>query len=265
MARQLRKRFGQHFLRDAAVIEHIVQVIAPLPEQVLVEIGPGGGAITAPLLQRCGRLTVVELDRDLLAPLQQRYGSLGDLTIVQGDALKTDFCGLRQEQLPLRVVGNLPYNISTPLLFHLMDQGHCIQDMHFMLQQEVVKRMAATPGGKEYGRLSVMIQYHCEVIPLFSIPPEAFQPPPQVHSAFVRLVPHPSPPVELHSTELFRGLVRQAFSQRRKTIRNSLAGLLDESQLEACGVDPKARPEQLTLQQFATLANSARQPGNGPD
>ncbi|MEE8428072.1 MAG: 16S rRNA (adenine(1518)-N(6)/adenine(1519)-N(6))-dimethyltransferase RsmA [Gammaproteobacteria bacterium] len=256
MARPLRKRFGQHFLRDPAVIERIVQVIAPLPEQLLVEIGPGDGAITAPLLQRCGRLTVIELDRDLPAPLRQRCGAMGDLTIIQNDALKMDYCELAEQHRSIRVVGNLPYNISTPLLFHMISQADCFLDMHFMLQLEVVNRMAAVPGNKDYGRLSVMIQYHCQVIPLFSIPPDAFHPPPRVQSAFVRLLPYADPPVALDDPSLFRKLVKQAFSQRRKTLRNSLMGLLSEPQFTACGVDPAMRPEQLTLQQFAALANA---------
>ncbi len=260
MARPLRKRFGQHFLRDPAVIEHIVQVIAPLPEQVLVEIGPGDGAITAPLLRRCDRLTVIELDRDLLVPLRQRCEEIGDLTIIQNDALKMDYCELVEQHQAIRVVGNLPYNISTPLLFHVMSQAGCFADMHFMLQKEVVNRMAAVPGNKDYGRLSVMIQYHCQVIPLFSIPPEAFHPPPRVQSAFVRLLPYASPPIALDDPALFGKLVKQASSQRRKTLRNSLRSLLSEPQLKACGVDPAMRPEQLALQQFAALANAVGRP-----
>ncbi|MEE8342766.1 MAG: 16S rRNA (adenine(1518)-N(6)/adenine(1519)-N(6))-dimethyltransferase RsmA, partial [Gammaproteobacteria bacterium] len=245
MTRPLRKRFGQHFLRDPAVIEHIMRVIAPLPEQLLVEIGPGDGAITVPLLKRCGRLTVIELDRDLLAPLRQRCGAMGDLTIIQNDALKTDYRELVEQHQAIRVVGNLPYNISTPLLFHMISQTGCFSDMHFMLQQEVVNRMAAVPGNKDYGRLSVMIQYHCQVIPLFSISPDAFHPPPRVQSAFVRLLPYANPPVALDDPALFSKLVKQAFSQRRKTLRNSLKSLLSEPQLKACGVAPAMRPEQL--------------------
>ncbi|HHO69611.1 MAG TPA: 16S rRNA (adenine(1518)-N(6)/adenine(1519)-N(6))-dimethyltransferase RsmA, partial [Gammaproteobacteria bacterium] len=194
MTHRARKRFGQNFLHDPAVIQRIVAAVAPAPGQHLVEIGPGQGAITRPLLAACGELDVVELDRDLIEPLARRLADVGTLRIHNADALRFDFCGLAGDA-GLRVVGNLPYNISTPLLFHLLAQAGCIEDMHFMLQKEVVARMAAAPGGGDYGRLSVMIQYHCEVTPLFGIGPGAFRPAPKVESAFVRLVPHPRPPV----------------------------------------------------------------------
>ena len=189
-----RKRFGQHFLHDPAVIQRIVAAINPRADDILVEIGPGEGAITLPLLQATGRLHVIELDRDLIEPLQRQAIEAGELTIYNADALRFDFCQLAGSG-SLRVVGNLPYNISTPLLFHLLEQSRCISDMHFMLQKEVVDRLAAEPGSGQYGRLSVMVQYRCEVTPLFTIGPGAFRPPPRVESAFVRMRPYRTLPV----------------------------------------------------------------------
>ena len=249
-----RKRFGQNFLHDPAVIGRIVQAINPGPDDSVVEIGPGQGAITLPLLQAAGKLNVVELDRDLVGPLAERCRDLGELAVHNADALSFDFCALVEDR-PLRIVGNLPYNISTPLLFYLLRQHTCIQDMHFMLQKEVVGRMAARPGGSAWGRLSVMLQYRCEVLPLFDIGPGAFKPPPKVESAFVRLVPHNSPPVEVEDETIFSDLVRQAFSQRRKTLRNTLRAILDVDEISAAGIDPTARAETLGLAEFAALAN----------
>lgn len=257
MSHLARKRFGQNFLHDPGVIEKIVAAIRPLPGQDLVEIGPGQGAITLPLLAACGRLQAVELDRDLLEPLQATAASVGELVLHNRDALRTDFCALRQGERPLRILGNLPYNISTPLLFHLLDQADCIEDMHFMLQKEVVERMAAGPGDAAYGRLSVMLQYRCAVIPLFTIGPGAFRPPPKVDSAFVRLTPHRAPPVEVADETLFARIVQQAFGQRRKTLRNTLKGILDDTDFAALGIDPQVRAEQLDLASFAQLANRA--------
>jgi 16S rRNA (adenine1518-N6/adenine1519-N6)-dimethyltransferase len=250
-----RKRFGQNFLHDPNIIRKIVAAIAPRPGDQLVEIGPGRGAITVPLLQAAGRLTAVELDRDLVAPLEERCTGMGVLSVVNQDALKTDFCSLAEP--PLRIVGNLPYNISTPLLFHLLGQSACIKDMHFMLQREVVQRMAARPGAAGYGRLTVMLQYRCEVEPLFTIGPRAFRPAPKVESAFVRLLPLSQPAVRVQDERLFAQVVRRAFSQRRKTIRNGLRGLLDEDAIRATGVDPGARAETLSLEAFAALARAA--------
>jgi 16S rRNA (adenine1518-N6/adenine1519-N6)-dimethyltransferase len=252
-----RKRFGQNFLHDPAVIGRIVAAISPASSEHLVEIGPGQGAITVPLLQRAGRLDVVELDRDLVGPLQARCADLGELTIFNADALRFDFCTLA-DSTPLRIVGNLPYNISTPLLFHLLTQHRCIRDMHFMLQKEVVERMAATPGSRQYGRLSVMLQYRCEVMHLFDIGPGAFSPPPRVESAFVRLVPYAHPTVQVDDEVVFEQLVRQAFSQRRKTLRNALRGTLEADAISALGIDPSARAETLAISEFAALANSVR-------
>jgi len=254
MKHQARKRFGQNFLHDPAIIQRIVQVINPQPGERLVEIGPGKGAITFPLLAACKRLEVIELDRDLVRPLAEKAPEFGELVIHQQDALRFDFSALAAGER-LRTVGNLPYNISTPLLFHLIAQSDSIQDMHFMLQKEVVNRMAATPGSRDYGRLSVMIQYRCKVEPLFHVGPGAFQPAPRVDSAFVRLTPWPQPCVAVKDTECLAALVRQAFSQRRKTLRNTLKGLLSEQAIQATGTDPSARPESISLEQFAALAN----------
>ena len=253
LTHKARKRFGQNFLHDPGVIQRIIQVISPQPGEKLIEIGPGQGAITLPLLQACQHLQVVELDRDLIEPLAQQASGFGELIIHQSDALRFDFSALATGR-ELRIVGNLPYNISTPLLFHLLSQSGSIQDMHFMLQKEVVNRMAASPGGSDYGRLSVMIQYHCKVQPLFRIGPGAFKPAPKVDSAFVRLTPWTTKPVTVDNHEQFQNLVRQAFSQRRKTLRNTLKTLLDETAIRAAGVDPGIRPERVTLEQYAALA-----------
>jgi len=252
-----RKRFGQNFLHDPGVIRNIIAAINPQPGQDLIEIGPGQGAITLPLLGVCGHLQAVELDRHLLEPLRQTASTAGKLTLHNRDALRTDFCALRRGEQRLRVIGNLPYNISTPLLFHLLDQADCIEDMHFMLQKEVVERMAAHPGSSAYGRLSVMLQYRCEVIPLFGIGPGAFRPPPKVESAFVRLLPYRTPPTQVIDETLFAQIVRLVFGQRRKTLRNTLKGVLDSEDFTALGVDPQIRAEQLDLKTFARLANHA--------
>ena len=255
MSHHPRKRFGQNFLTDLGVIEHIVDVIAPTRKDDLVEIGPGLGAITLPLLQRASRLQVVELDRDLVPKLQQRCQGMGELTVHQADVLKFDFATIAGPEAALRVVGNLPYNISTPILFHLLSRRELLRDLHFMLQREVVQRMAATPGSASYGRLSVMLQYGCRVEPLFDIEPEAFRPRPKVHSTLVRLVPHTELPHPALDEAMLESVVRQAFSQRRKTLRNTLRSLIEPPQLESLGIDPAARPQTLTLPSFVTLAN----------
>jgi len=249
-----RKRFGQNFLHDPVVIGKIVSAVHPTRHDRLLEIGPGQGAITAPILAAAGKLSVVELDRDLIGPLQTRCAEFGKLMIHNADALSFDYCQLAGDA-PLRVIGNLPYNISTPLLFHLLKQHHCIKDMHFMLQKEVVERMAAGPGSRQYGRLSIMLQYRCRVTHLFSIGPEAFNPPPKVESAFVRLEPFNQLPVHVADEVLFENLVKQAFSQRRKTLRNTLRDMLDAETITVLGIDPSARAETLTIQDFAVLAN----------
>lgn len=250
-----RKRFGQNFLHDPGVIQRIVQAIAPQPGDNLVEIGPGQGAITTELLTLVGQMHAIELDRDLVTPLAQRCASLGEIQIHNSDALKYDFSQLAEADRPLRVVGNLPYNISTPLLFHLLDQSDQILDMHFMLQKEVVDRMAAEPGSKTYGRLTVMLQARAEVNSLFNIGPGAFNPPPKVDSAFVRLLPLNPPPFRIADWDLFSNLVSQAFSQRRKTLRNSLSKILSADTIRAADIDPGSRAEQLSVAEFVKLAN----------
>jgi len=256
-----RKRFGQNFLHDPGVIARIVQAIDPQPGQQIVEIGPGLGALTLPLLQRCGRLHAIELDRDLIPGLQQMAQGMGELLLHQADALRFDYCQLDQHDGGLRLAGNLPYNISTPLLFHLLDQARCIRDMHFMLQKEVVERMAAEPGGKDYGRLSVMLQVRCRVLPLFDIGPGAFRPAPKVDSSVVRLLPYSDPsPFRINDPDGFARIVAAAFAQRRKTLRNALRKELDAALLEQAGIRPDERAEQLAPADFVRLANLACKP-----
>jgi 16S rRNA (adenine1518-N6/adenine1519-N6)-dimethyltransferase len=257
MAHTPRKRFGQHFLHDPLVITRVIAAIQPRDSDEIVEIGPGRGAITLPLLQATGTLEVIELDRNLIEPLRARCREKGKLTVFNTDALRVDFCRLAGAATGLRVVGNLPYNISTPLLFHLLSQSRCIRDMHFMLQKEVVDRLAAAPGSRQYGRLSVMVQYRCRVTRLFSIGPGAFHPPPRVESAFVRLEPYCELPVEIQDESVLETVVRQAFAQRRKTLRNALREIFDEAAIRALGIDPGVRAEMLGLREFATLANHA--------
>ncbi len=251
-----RKRFGQHFLRDRGVVARIVSALAPQTGDHVVEIGPGTGALTRELLTRMTRLEAVELDRDLLARLEAEFPR-DKLTLHNADALKFDFCKIASDGGKLRLIGNLPYNISTPLLFHLLDQAGCIEDMLFMLQKEVVERLRAEPGGKDYGRLSVMIQYRCAVEKLFDVAPGAFTPPPKVDSAVVRLVPHAKPPVAVDDPARFALLVRAAFASRRKTLRNNMRGLLSAEDLLALGIDPVRRAETLSLAEFAILSNAA--------
>jgi 16S rRNA (adenine1518-N6/adenine1519-N6)-dimethyltransferase len=257
MEHRPRKRFGQNFLHDRGVIERIVRAIRPLPDQHMVEIGPGLGALTEHLVDAVRRLDVVELDRDLVPRLEERFGNRTHFHIHSADALRFDFAALAEQDEKLRVVGNLPYNISTPLLFHLLEQHKAIRDMHFMLQLEVVERLAAQPGDDDYGRLSVMIQYHCQVDKIFTVPPGAFTPPPKVYSAIVRLIPHDTPPHPARDEKMLERLVAQAFSQRRKTLRNTLKGLLDANTIEALGIDGTRRPETLSLAEFVTLADAA--------
>ena len=254
MQHRTKKRFGQHFLHERRVIDKILLAVSPKPGDTLVEVGPGLGAITLPLLERCGNLTAVELDRDVIPLLEESARGKGTLRVIQADALETDFRALAPAGGKLRLVGNLPYNVSTPLLFHFLDQMDCIADMHFMLQKEVVQRMAARPGGKEYGRLTVMLAARCKVEPLFDIGPGAFRPPPKVHSAFVRLIPHATAPFPLSDPARFARVVTQAFSHRRKTLKNAVMGLVDEAAIITAGIDPKARPETLSAADFARLA-----------
>ncbi len=254
-----RKRFGQHFLHDPAVIERIIDAVGPAPGDRLVEIGPGEGALTLPLLARGVRLTVIELDRDLAARLESRPEAGDTLTVVQGDALKVSLAALASPGERLRLVGNLPYNVSTPLLFRFIQQAGLIRDMHFMLQREVVERMAAPPGSRTYGRLSVMLAAACRVQALFDIGPGAFRPPPRVWSSVVRLEPWIEPPFPVPDPALYADVVRRAFGQRRKTLRNALSGLLDEPGIHAAGCDPGARAETLPAEAFGRLATIAAQ------
>ena len=249
-----RKRFGQNFLEDAHIIANIVSAIAPKPDDLLVEIGPGLGAITSELIEQLDKIHVVELDRDLVPFLIAKFEHTKKLTIHNHDALKFDFSQLvTAPEQKLRVVGNLPYNISTPLIFHLLDQAQCIQDMHFMLQKEVVERLAAGVGEKAYGRLGIMVQYHCKVEPLFEVPPESFNPPPKVDSAIVRLSPYTEKPYKTRDLALLQRIVTDAFSMRRKTLRNALKSLISEAALEAAAIDPSSRAEKVSLEQFINL------------
>lgn len=250
-----RKRFGQNFLHDPYIIDQIVSVINPQNGENLVEIGPGLAALTEPVCERVDKLTVVELDRDLAQRLRTHPFISSKLTIIESDALKFDFNQLVSEKSPLRVFGNLPYNISTPLMFHLFSFSTLVQDMHFMLQKEVVNRLAASPGNKNYGRLSVMAQYFCDVIPVLHVPPGAFNPPPKVDSAVVRLLPHQVKPVQVESEKSLNKVCAQAFNQRRKTIRNSLRELLSEEHISSLDINPDLRAENLSLSQYADLAN----------
>jgi 16S rRNA (adenine1518-N6/adenine1519-N6)-dimethyltransferase len=250
----VRKRFGQHFLHDPAVIRRIIAAVAPRPGERMVEIGPGRGALTRPLLEQLGQLDVIEIDRDLGAALAREFAGTG-LRIHLQDALKTDWRGLAGPDGRLRVVGNLPYNISTPLLFSLLAARDSILDLTAMLQREVAERITAPPGTGRYGRLSVMVQYHCAVEPLFTIGPGAFAPPPKVESAVIRLVPRP-PTVPVRDYAFFDALVNQAFTQRRKTLRNAIAVLATPEQIRAAGIDAALRPEALSVEDFAALANA---------
>ena len=246
-----RARLGQHFLHDPEFIERSVAAISPRPGDSLVEIGPGRGALTIPLLARAGSLDAIEIDRKLAERLGPRPG----LRIHVGDALKWPFEGFATGGNRLRIAGNLPYYLSTPLLFRLFEQADAIEDMHFMLQREVVERMTAGPGTSAYGRLGLMVRCHAEAKALFEVPPEAFRPPPRVWSAFVRLRPHRPGPVR--DVDGFRRLVTRAFTQRRKRLGNALRGTLDEDTIRACGVDPDRRPGTLTFEEFSSLARAA--------
>lgn len=248
-----RKRFGQNFLTDHTVLQHITEVIAPKSDDVMVEIGPGLGAMTRKLLDSLSHLHVIELDRDLVKRLQVSFDS-ARLTVHAGDALQFDFSSIPVAAgRKLRIVGNLPYNISSPLLFHLTQVAPLVQDQHFMLQKEVVERMVAPPGSKTYGRLSVMLQWRYRMQMLFIVPPTAFEPPPRVESAIVRMIPIDKPLA--CAQHLLEQVVLKAFSQRRKVIRNCLAGMFTENDLRSVGIDPQLRPEAIALGQFVALAN----------
>ncbi len=262
---QARKRFGQNFLHDQNIIRKIVQSIAPQPTDHLVEIGPGQGAITRQLLAQVGRLDAVELDRDLAVYLQQTLGTDARFSLHQGDVLKFDFARLTDQPRSLRIVGNLPYNISTPCMFHLLESAPLIRDMTFMLQKEVVERLAAQPGDPHYGRLGLMMQYYCQVEPLFDVPPTAFIPQPKVCSAIVRLTPHAIPPVQVQDVTCLQEVIRVAFNQRRKTLKNSLGALISEAQLESLDVDVRLRPENLSLAEYAAISDSISRTRQGAE
>ncbi|WP_408950800.1 16S rRNA (adenine(1518)-N(6)/adenine(1519)-N(6))-dimethyltransferase RsmA [Lysobacter sp. Hz 25] len=252
---EAKKHLGQHFLHDGGIIAMIVQAVDPKPGDHLVEIGPGQGAITFPLLDRHGELTVIEFDRDLIFPLTDGARAHGTLEVIHRDVLTVDFTALANED-KIRLVGNLPYNLSSPILFHALDHAAVIRDMHFMLQKEVVDRMAAGPGSKVFGRLSVMLQAYCQVIALFDVPPDAFRPPPKVDSAVVRMIPHAPDKIGIVDHALFARVVRDAFGQRRKTLRNALSQVCDGAAIEAAGLRPDARAEQIEVADFVRLANA---------
>ncbi len=247
-----RKRFGQHFLTDQAVIKSIIDELDFNDTGDLVEIGPGRGALTRTLLENTERLHVIEIDRDLVDYLKSIDNS-NKLNIYNVDALKFNFCSSLGTDL--RIIGNLPYNISTPLLFHLLEQISCIKQMLFMLQKEVADRICGSPGSKAYGRLSIMVQSMCHVSPLFDVEPQAFNPPPKVRSTIIRLTPLDNPAIPPATLETFKKLVRLAFSKRRKTIKNALKGIVDEVILEAVGIEPEARPETIDVDTYIRLSN----------
>lgn len=251
-----RKRFGQHFLHDQEMIQRIVAAIAPCDTDHLVEIGPGQGALTLPVLAQVNQLDAVELDRDLIPQLQQRAASVGKLQIHEQDVLDFDFASLKTDNRLLRIFGNLPYNISTPLIFHLLDYANIISDMIFMLQKEMADRLAAKVDTSEYGRLSVMVQYHCKVDLLFDVPPTCFTPPPRVDSSILRLAPYQQYPVRAQDEECFARVVKQAFSQRRKTLRNSLKPLFNDDMWARVSINPQARAETLTVKDFVELSDA---------
>ena len=248
-----RKRFGQHFLHDKGVIARIVGAINPQPADTIIEIGPGEGVLTHPLVTQCKHFHAIEIDRDLAGKLVTYYGQDPRVRIHQGDALKIDICSLTHPGEKVRLVGNLPYNVSTPLLFHFMRHIDCIRDMHFMLQKEVVDRIVAKPGNKSYGRLSIMMQMWCEVESLFDIGPGAFRPPPKVWSAVVRLQPRLQPLISSEKIPLLEQFGQRLFSQRRKTLRKILQGSVSVDVLETLGIDSSRRPETLALEEIAAL------------
>jgi 16S rRNA (adenine1518-N6/adenine1519-N6)-dimethyltransferase len=265
-AKPAKKSLGQHFLHERGIVDKLVLAIDPRPGDRIVEIGPGQGALTFPLLDRHGALTAIEFDRDLLGPLTAAAKAHGTLALINADVMNIDFTELAGEPAAgnppagdgrIRLVGNLPYNLSSPILFHALDHAVAVRDMHFMLQKEVVDRMAAGPGSKVYGRLSVMLQAYCAVTALFMVPPGAFRPPPKVDSAVVRLVPRPREQVGIDDPRRFADVVRAAFGQRRKTLRNALGKICTLDQIIAADIDPQQRAEQLAVADFVRLANLA--------
>jgi len=252
---QARKRFGQHFLHDKTIIESILRAIDPIPGENIIEIGPGRGALTYPLLQRCKTLITIELDRDLVPILEEQGSRFGRLEVINADILEFELSSIPYAA-DLRLVGNLPYNISTPLMFHLLESANVIRDMHFMVQKEVALRIVAGPGDPHYGRLSVMLQYQCDCQYLFDVAPGCFKPPPKVDSAVIRLVPFSQPLNDIGDFTVFSSLVQSAFGQRRKTISNSLKAMVDRETIIACGIDPGLRAENLAISDFAKLSRA---------
>lgn len=250
-----RKRFGQHFLTDHQVIDHIILAIAPQPNDHLVEIGPGQGALTFPVLKKIKQLEVVELDRDLIPHLKLRTRHTGQLIIHEADALEFDFGELQNDKRLLRVFGNLPYNISTPLLFHLLEYAKQISDMTFMLQKEVAERIVASPSTEHYSRLSIMVQYHCSSQLLFDVPPAAFFPQPQVTSSIIKMIPYQVLPAVARDYKKFADIVRQAFNMRRKTLHNSLKNMVSDAVWEKVQIDPRLRPENLSVKDYVSISN----------
>ena len=251
-----RKRFGQHFLRDSTIVQRIIDAFAPQSGDYVIEIGPGDGTLTRTLASRVARLHAIEIDRDLVARLDDELGDRTNVLIHQADALHFDLCQLASVGHKLRLIGNLPYNISTPLLFRLLAQSQCIRDMCFMLQKEVVERLAAAPGSKAYGRLSVMIQWRCRAQQLFTAPAAAFSPRPKVESMVVHLEPYVTPPIAVADESAFTRVVAAAFAVRRKTLRNALEGILGAEELRTAGIDPVRRGETLTVAEFAALGEA---------
>jgi 16S rRNA (adenine1518-N6/adenine1519-N6)-dimethyltransferase len=258
-----RKRFGQNFLHDPGVIERIIRAINPKPDDALVEIGPGLGALTEEMLAVNGRLQVVELDRDLIPVLRTKFFNYPDFRIHEADALTFDFGQLVENGQRIRIIGNLPYNISTPLIFHLLGHSGVVEDMHFMLQKEVVQRLAAVPGDNNYGRLGIMAQYFCRVQPLFEVGSGAFKPAPKVDSAIVRMVPHETLPHPAKDYRLLQAVVRTAFSARRKTLRKGLAGMVTVEQLNSVGINDGLRPENLALADYVAIADLLAEQAGG--
>lgn len=258
-----RKRFGQNFLTDAAIIDRIVRSIKPKSDDHIIEIGPGKGAITGPLLSLCENLQVVEIDKDLVPILLAQFAHYSRFKIYREDALTFNFGEVVKDK-PLRIIGNLPYNISTPLIFHLLGFQTHIQDMYFMLQKEVVERLAAAPGDRHYGRLSVMVQYYCQVEYAFGVAPECFSPRPKVDSAIVQIIPFDKPACPADNVDAFSQLVNLAFQQRRKTLRNTLKQVLSTAQIDALAMDTSIRPEQLSVKAFVDLSNTINRLGHKP-
>ncbi|MCH8336191.1 MAG: 16S rRNA (adenine(1518)-N(6)/adenine(1519)-N(6))-dimethyltransferase RsmA [Proteobacteria bacterium] len=247
-----RKRFGQHFLTSSDIIEQIVSAIAPQQGETIVEIGAGRAAITEPLADSGATLHAIEFDRDLVTRLSRQFRDRANVIIHEADALQFDFATLGDE---LRIVGNLPYNISTPLLFHLLTFRNIVTDMHFMLQKEVVDRISAAPGNKDFGRLTIMLGCQLEVVPLFEVTPDAFTPPPKVMSSVIRMRPFPHDRFDIQDEQTLGKIVKQAFSRRRKTLRNALQGLASEAEIEAAGLESGKRPEQIPVDGWIRLAN----------